>query len=185
MQVRLGLPTATAIVVVSSLMMAAALIAITLAAGATGPIEWESLRPLPLDVCVVDARTQRPIHGAELAILGFGADRPVVVDRGHTDRHGKRRLYAQVRIKLGGTLYQNFFDPRFELDYQYLPANVPASLFFPDEAERPSIDGWNLTVEADGYEPLGVRLADHLPRTSTSIDPAFPEISLALVRRAE
>jgi hypothetical protein len=156
----------------------AALFTSMLATAAAGPIEWESLCPLPLRVLVVDANTRLPIGRAEVAISGSTSDGAVVVDRGRTDEAGKRRLYAQVRLKLGGTLYENFLDPRIELDWRYLAAN----LGLPDHLKSLSIDGWNVIAEADGYEPLSVRLDDRLPKTSSSIDPELPEITLPLAR---
>ncbi len=137
---------------------ATALATAALVTAATAPFEWGIIRPLPLTVHVVDADTGDSIGGAVLAVVGH--ENEMVADRSRTDAAGHGTLIVPIQMKPHGTLYEMYRLPRFEI-----------------------VDlGWHVEATADGYASGVESLADFLPNVVHSVDPEFPELTIALRR---
>jgi hypothetical protein len=137
---------------------ATALATATLITAAAAPFEWGIIRPLPLNVHVVDADTGDPIGGAALAAVNH--ENEMVADRVHTNTAGFGTLIVPIQMKPQGTLYEMYRRPRFEI-----------------------VDlGWQVEVIADGYASGFESLSDTLPNVVHSVDPEFPELTIALQR---
>ncbi|HUY35076.1 MAG TPA: hypothetical protein VMV69_20170 [Pirellulales bacterium] len=139
---------------------ATALTMATLATASTTPIRWESTRPLPLTVHVVDADTGSPIGDAALAVVGH--EEQDVADRGRTGDAGEGVLIVPIQVKLEGALYNLFRHPRVELDDL----------------------GWEVEVAAEGYESAREPLAGYPVDGAPLGEARLRDLTIALRRRS-